>query len=841
MIQTQILTENWELAQLPSNSASEVTTWLAGEEGGCHSLSSRCKWLAAEMPSQVHDVLLAHGKIRHPFEPGACKECAWISEEDWLYRTAFTMPDLVDTMRIYLHFHGLDTIVDIYLNGERIAAHRDMFLPLRIDVTGKLVSENDLLLHFRAPLKWIEAETDLCEFLEAGGKPRKAIRKGAEDFSFFNGAYPYFAPVGVYAPVTLETVKAIEVEYLGVDSEVSEDLGMATLRLQVEVQEHQSIEWSLRVRFLDPQGQCLIDRETSKDTESWSVPQPELWYPHTLGKQPLYRLEVSLLADGIEQEQLHRSIGLRRVERHGHFDFSINGLRLKLWGANLTPLPSPGHVHDEGMLTRLLNLAVQAHMPAMRVWGPSQPWPEQLYAEADRLGILLWVEFPYTGSGFPGKESYVDLCRAEARHVVRSFKHHASVLFWSGGNEAYLGLEGAEPPPDHPDRKLFDQALREVVMSIDPSRWYIPNSPHGGAYGNDPREGDSHIRDYMFFQTGDRYPVLASENTRLTVPLAKTLRRHFGEDMAWPEDGFTGDRRHFNEPVLPESWQQLTPNAYWSNVRPGYVGQLFESDGSPEGLLFRLGAGSALFIRETVERIRRGRPHWQAKKPRRCMGYQWWKLNDTFPMIYASLIDDQLEPNMAYYALRRAYAPVLVSAEVDNGAHFWVINDGPNDVTGELEVRLLNQTGTKTLKSESFPVQMAQGESRLVGNAENFNIIPTTHPLHLTLRNQNGQEQASALVYLTQEREIWYPEATALHLRQEGNEIVLSCQEIARWVELRGETADGDAFGWDFEDNFFDLVPGNEKRVRLLGKHISGTISARSRYAKDETTITFQL
>ena len=829
------LADGWELAQLAAHPGGRSLAAMSDPRGRAGA-GGALAWMAARMPAQVHDVLLAHGKIRHPFAIGACAECVWIPGRDWLYRLTFALPASEAGERYFLHCEGLDTVAEVYLNGRRVAAHRDQFLPLRVEVTEFLAERNRLLLHFPPPERWAREQPELKAFFEGGGALRKAIRKGAEDFSFFNGGYPYFAPVGVFAPIRLEAVGAAQIEHLDLVTELSGDFAAGRVRVRAEVGGRESDRASLRLRLFRPDGGLVCEREGGL-AQVIELANPELWYPHTFGGQPLYRLEATLLGDGVEYDHRSCSLGFRRIEREGDFDFRVNGKRLKLWGANLTPLPRPGHRHDAALLTGLLEHAVRAHMPVIRVWGPGQPWPRQLYEEADRLGLLLWVEFPYTGRGFPAADAFLDLCRAEARHFVRSFKHHASVLLWSGGNEAYLGLEGAEPPPDDPDRRLFDRVLREEVAALDPGRWYIPNSPFGGSYGNDPRSGDSHIRDYAFFQSGDRYPVMASECARLTVPLAKTLRRHLGPDLAWPEGGFTGARRGFNDDVFPPGWQPLTPNPFWSNVRAVKEGELFDADGTPESFLFRLGAGSALYIRETVERIRRGRPHHRAAAPRRCMGFQWWKLNDTFPMLYASLIDDCLEPNMAYYALRRAYAPVLVCVEIDDGAFFWVVNDGPEDLAGSLEVRLLDSAGGKVLGRAEFPVAVAQGDSRPVGDAEGFRAIARQSPLLLVLRDSDGGELASALAYLAREREIWYPEETGLAIRREGDELILGCEHIARWVELDGQSAAGDAFGWYFEDNFFDLVPGREKRVRIVTTHAAGVVRARSRYARDETVI----
>lgn len=66
---------------------------------------------------------------------------------------------------------------------------------------------------------------------------------------------------------------------------------------------------------------------------------------------------------------------------------------------------------------------------------------------------------------------------------------------------------------------------------------------------------------------------------------------------------------------------------------------------------------------------------------------------------------------------------------------------------------------------------------------------------------------------------------------KEKDEICLRARQFARCVELSGEE-DGDAYWWDFRDNYFDLFPGEIKRVGYGNSHRSGTIKARAVYDK---------
>ena len=64
----------------------------------------------------------------------------------------------------------------------------------------------------------------------------------------------------------------------------------------------------------------------------------------------------------------------------------------------------------------------------------------------------------------------------------------------------------------------------------------------------------------------------------------------------------------------------------------------------------------------------------------------------------------------------------------------------------------------------------------------------------------------------------------------------VSTDTFARSVILAGDE-NGDNFGWRFDDNYFDLLPGEEKRVALKGSHRKGTVSAKPFYSPNTTSI----
>jgi hypothetical protein len=79
------------------------------------------------------------------------------------------------------------------LNGAEIARGKDMYLPLRVDVSGKLKTENLLELHFVSPYKYMKANPLPGKWK---GKMRewRTLRKPGTDFNNYLGAQPHYSP-----------------------------------------------------------------------------------------------------------------------------------------------------------------------------------------------------------------------------------------------------------------------------------------------------------------------------------------------------------------------------------------------------------------------------------------------------------------------------------------------------------------------------------------------------------------------------------------------------------------------------------------------------------------------
>lgn len=67
----------------------------------------------------------------------------------------------------------------------------------------------------------------------------------------------------------------------------------------------------------------------------------------------------------------------------------------------------------------------------------------------------------------------------------------------------------------------------------------------------------------------------------------------------------------------------------------------------------------------------------------------------------------------------------------------------------------------------------------------------------------------------------------------------ITTNRFARCIEIMGER-DGNPFGWLFSDNYFDLVPGVTRKVRIIDGPEYGTISLKPHYSKSAVTVAYR-
>jgi len=814
----EVLSQGWLVRQLDSAEpdVAELTRQAAAPDAA---------WMAAAMPAQVHDVLLAHGKIPDPHVGKSAAASAWVGEKDWAYACRFPTPGHGDGP-VMLRFGGLDTLAKAYLNGRPCGSFDNMNRRYAVDVRDQLAlagKENVLVIVFASPARYV-ARVVVPPEQAKGVSKMKFLRKCHCDFGSYLGARPNSMKVGIFREVVLDLPDRGWIDDVWVRCDLAENYTRATVRAKVTIGgQPGKLTWTL----LAPDGAEVAKGEHPAECLGTDlaipVADPKLWWPWTEGTPHLYRLRVGLAVEGKEVDRREVSVGIRDVRPvlsdaktgEKRFRFEVNGRPVFLRGANWVPVEGATHCWPRERATRLLDLARQAGMNVFRVWGEGYIPPAEFYDECDRRGILIWQDFMFGYGMHPtGNAEFDDNCRAEIEGMIQFLRNHACLLLWCGGNENYMGWDfahGGEPPVG---RDLFEKTMPEACAHLDPGRLFHRSSPYGGPAPNWPLEGDWHDYTTLTFSPEASVPLFASEVGRVSVPPLASMRRFLSEEELWPA-GHDPAIRKPGRAAWPPMWQYRSVDGSWDKIGPI---EEFCDPASAADLIRVLGTAHGEYLRRRVERERRGVPDGGPDGSRRCWGNIIWRLNDAWPILYWSAIDYYLEPKIAYYFLRRAYAPVLVCFErTADRIAAWVVNDSTTKVAGKLEVRRRHFDGKAVGKLEA-DVAVGPAEAKRCLDLTPLGPINLRGEfLHATL----GEHEATCL--LIGERYLHLPQARVAAARA-GDAITIEADAFARQVSLEID-GQGDAV---FEDNFFDLPPAGKRTVKLLGSAAGRQVAVRA-------------
>jgi beta-galactosidase len=197
-----------------------------------------------------------------------------------------------------------------------------------------------------------------------------------------------------------------------------------------------------------------------------SLDNIKLWH---FDSPNLYKLDVKLLADGIEKDEFSTVFGFRTIKVENN-RYVLNGEPMRLMGVEWMP----GSQLEKGMAESTadfdanLNLMKNANCIFTRFHWQQD---EYVFDWCDRHGILVQEEIPYWGIWTILNDTLLPLGFQHLDEMTDAHFNHPSIISWGIGNE----LLAHEPYIKSGLRQLYDH-----VKSIDPSRLstYVSNSLH---------------------------------------------------------------------------------------------------------------------------------------------------------------------------------------------------------------------------------------------------------------------------------------------------------------------------------------------------------------------------
>lgn len=790
-------------------------------------------WSDAKVPGTVHQDLLNHNRIPNPFYGMNEEAVQWVENEDWMYRTSFVVDEQqLSRDAAVLEMDGLDTYADVFLNGALILRSDNMFVGHKIEVKPVLrKGVNQLLVRFRSPVKEVLPQLQTNGFDYPASNDHSPWRT-----SVYTRKAPYsygwdwgirLATCGIWRPVRLVFSDVARIEdYYVCQEAVTQAKADVDNRLEINNVTSSTVSALLKVdyHYSDSDTKEIrkhIELRPGANMVSLpvSIERPHLWMPNGWGEPSLYKFTASLSVDGVEIAKQERNVGLRTVrvvmddDEHGKsFYFVVNGKPMFAKGANFIPDDALLPNVTQERYKRIFEDVKAANMNMLRVWGGGIYEDDEFYDEADRNGILIWQDFMFACSSYPHDPLFVGRVEAEAEYNIKRLRGHASLAMWCGNNEIYEAMRywgwqrkysaEAFAEMERGYNVLFRELLPKMVERLDGTRFYMHSSPYEANWGrpNSWKTGDSHNwgtwhgrKPFESFDTD--VPRFMSEYGFQAFPEMKTIRT-FAEEKDF----------ELESPVMNAHQKADIGNALIKQTMGLYykVPEKFE-DLVYVGLVLQ-GQG----IRHGIEAHRRNRPY--------CMGSLFWQLNDSWPVVSWSGIDYYGNWKALMYQSKRAFAPILINAiKEGDDLCVYLVSDELQDHDGvRLDVELMDFDGkvhgkltqSGRLAANSSVLFMKKPAGELQGKLSAANSL-----LHFTMKDKNGVTLADDVFYFAYPKDQKLPEAnieTSVRRRGDAIEMTLKTDKLARdiFVEVPVQ-------GVRFTDNFFDLLPGQRKKITI--------------------------
>lgn len=567
-----------------------------------------------------------------------------------------------------LVFEGIDTVAEIFLNGEPAGKCDNMLVTQSYEVGGLLrEGENELVVHIipaciAARAGKISAGNTAMKYTYESLRLRKAPHMFGWDIM------PRIVSGGIFRPVYIEyrPEESIVQAYL-MTAAADAERGTALLELFYETDVKAS---DLSGYTISVTGECG-NSHFSASSRLWftsgkfsfTVNDARLWWPKGSGEPNLYDIRVELKRGRDIIDTYTSGFGIRtvRLERtattdeffSGKFQFRINGRRIFIMGTNWVPADA-FHSRDRSRLPKMLDLLDDIGCNAIRCWGGNIYEDDFLYQHCDKAGILVWQDFAMACGSYPIDDEFVEAIEKEARSVVRRLRGHPCICLWSGDNECdvFMRAYGQDPGGNRITRKI----LPEVLEYEDPARPYIPSSPfidkEAAALPED-RLPENHLwgsRDYYKsrYYSGS-HCSFASEIGYHGCPSVSSLKKFISADSLWP---WQNNDEWIIHCASPET-DRNGPFAYRIDLMAKQIRELFGLiPDNIEDFSLASQISQAEALKYFIELFRSGK--WNRS------GIIWWNLIDGWPQISDAVVDYYFDRKLAYFYVKQSQQPLLL-------------------------------------------------------------------------------------------------------------------------------------------------------------------------------------
>ena len=570
------------------------------------------------------------------------------------YRQWLELPTDIKGKQLTLSFDAVSKMAEVYVNGQLAGSNVGMFGDFQVDATDFLhPGRNVVVVKVTRDISGAAAQTSdamenyyssVRKDVEDNKNDQRANRKVLTDIP--HGFYGD-NPAGIWQPVKLVISNPLKVE----DVFIKPTLDGASMDITVKNHSARKKNFDIRVDIVDKQtGETLYGAPVltklaltanGENMYTCSIDglKPKLWEPTTPN---LYDFRISVTeSKGKVADCLTVTSGFRTFKSKDGFLY-LNGRKFWMRGGNHIPFAICPN--DSILADKFMQLMKAGNVQSTRTH--TTPWNELWVSAADRNGIAIsfegtWSWLMIHSTPIPDK-NVLDLWSSEWLRVMKKYRNHPSVFFWTVNNEMKFYDLDADMERSKEKFRIVSDVVKGM-RELDPTRpvCFDSNYLHSKAlrrFGQDflNTVDDGDIDDNHAYYNWYDFSLFRFFNGEFQKQFKSPGRPLISQEMStgYP-NAETGHPTRSYQLIHQNPYSLIGYEAYdWADpmhflkVQSFITGELAET------------------LRRTNEQVS-GIMHFAYMTWfRQCYNYK------------------NIQPYPTYYAMQRAMQPVLVSAEL---------------------------------------------------------------------------------------------------------------------------------------------------------------------------------
>ena len=632
--------KNWHIMSVP-NFWNPIRIWLHGET----------------MPSPNGPQSKGVSDTYYQRETDRCENYTFDyrkTQAAW-YRQWLELPNEVTGKNMVLTFDAISKIADIYINGQLAGSHIGMFGETQVDGSRLLKPGRNLItvkVIRNTDDNMPDSNSEAIDFFyssvrESEKEEGKVVIQNNDVLKDIPHGFYGDDPAGIWQPVKLTITNMLKVE----DVFIKPALDGAEFEVSVKNYDQKSMSFNLYTDIVDKETGALLYSDLSLENLKLKAAdahtfvyrvkglKPRLWTP----QQPnLYDFSFRLVAPkGKEIDCLTETAGFRTfVVKDGFFE--LNGHRYWLRGGNHTPFALAPN--DLNLANTFMQWMKTGHIDVTRTH--TTPWNKLWMEAADVNGIGVsfegtWPWLMLHSTPLPDTR-LLEMWKNEYLGLLKKYRNHPSLLFWTVNNEMKFYDNDNDLERAKEKFKVISDVVKEM-RRIDPTRPICFDSNYQ-AKGKDKKFGttfmdsvdDGDIDDMHAYYNWYDYSLFRFFNGEFQKRYKMPDRPLISQEMStgYPNNETGHPTRSYQ--LIHQNPQSLIGYECYDFSDPKYFLKV-----------------QAFITGELAEALRRSNDQ--------ASGFMHFALLTWFRQSYDY---QHIEPYPTYYALKRAFQPVLVSAEL---------------------------------------------------------------------------------------------------------------------------------------------------------------------------------